>query len=70
MGATAFSDDRQKLLEATDLLIDRSDLDMHEEIGKGQFGCVFRGVLRTGQAKGDEMEVAVKTLKASAGMPP
>ncbi len=34
-------------------------------LGSGQFGTVYRGVLTSGD--GDEVEVAVKTLKEGSG---
>ncbi|CAH1783578.1 unnamed protein product [Owenia fusiformis] len=43
------------------LMIDREDLILGEVLGKGHFGCVYKGSLRVQDEKADRM-VAVKTL--------
>lgn len=40
--------------------LDRSDLELHDELGVGNFGSVMRGTYRH---KGMQIPVAVKTLK-------
>ncbi|XP_019644414.1 PREDICTED: uncharacterized protein LOC109485312 [Branchiostoma belcheri] len=45
-----------------DILIDRERVFLEAVIGKGFFGLVFKGKLKSGEGK-DEMDVAVKTLK-------
>ena len=37
-----------------------------DKIGSGQFGTVYKGVLKSGEG-GGEVEVAVKTLKEGSG---
>ena len=36
------------------------------ELGSGQFGVVYKGVLESGMGEGGKVEVAVKTLKEGA----
>jgi hypothetical protein len=43
------------------ILIDKNDLSLGECIGRGNFGCVFKGFLNTGENLVEE--VAVKRLE-------
>jgi hypothetical protein len=43
------------------VLINRSDLILEEYVGRGNYGCVYRGILNLDEDEGEE--VAVKTLQ-------
>ncbi len=49
-----------KKLEEKNLLVDRNSLDLQEVLGNGNFGIVYKALLNN---DGNEIEVAVKTLK-------
>ncbi|XP_064473256.1 hepatocyte growth factor receptor-like isoform X2 [Ornithodoros turicata] len=54
--------DTLEMLKAEKILFPPDALDLGPVIGKGHFGCVYRGTLST-QKKGVEIPVAVKTLR-------
>ncbi|XP_063446305.1 hepatocyte growth factor receptor-like isoform X1 [Mytilus trossulus] len=54
-------DDTLLVLKDKNLLIEREWLTLGEIIGKGHFGCVYRGYLEVPNVKGSQL-VAVKTL--------
>lgn len=56
------SDEKREELITEDLLIPRDDLQLVAEIGEGNFGVVFKGLLKI-SAEEASVEVAVKTLK-------
>ncbi len=45
------------------ILIERSDLSLREYIGRGNFGCVYKGILKLAENEHEE-EVAVKILES------
>lgn len=49
-----------KILEEKNLLVDRNSLDLQAVLGNGNFGIVHKALLNN---DGNEIEVAVKTLK-------
>ncbi len=49
-----------KILDEKNLLVDRNSLDLQEVLGNGNFGIVHKALLNN---DGNEIEVAVKTLK-------
>ncbi len=49
------------ILKEDHILIERNDLILKECIGKGNFGCVYKGVLSSNKSESEE--VAVKTLE-------
>jgi hypothetical protein len=49
-----------KILEEKNLLVDRNSLNLQEVLGNGNFGIVYKALLNN---DGNEIEVAVKTLK-------
>lgn len=56
------TDDKREELVSEELLIPRDDLQLVAEIGEGNFGIVFKGLLKISHDE-DPREVAVKTLK-------
>ncbi|XP_067684002.1 hepatocyte growth factor receptor-like [Haliotis asinina] len=59
------SDDMLALIQNENLLIDHEVLTLGDILGKGHFGCVYRGFLTLPDEKGDLM-IAVKTLHQDA----
>ncbi|XP_048252832.1 hepatocyte growth factor receptor-like [Haliotis rufescens] len=59
------SDDMLALIQNENLLIDHQVLTRGDILGKGHFGCVYRGFLTLPDEKGDMM-VAIKTLHQDA----
>ncbi|XP_054163112.1 hepatocyte growth factor receptor-like isoform X2 [Oppia nitens] len=58
------SEETMALLRSEHIYIDRNNLRLEYEIGKGQFGCVYKGILSAPE-KDAEREVAAKTLHNS-----
>jgi transcriptional regulator CtsR len=49
-----------KILDEKNLLVDRNSLNLQEVLGSGNFGIVYKALFNN---DGNEIEVAVKTLK-------
>ncbi|XP_055958197.1 hepatocyte growth factor receptor-like [Patella vulgata] len=62
--STLIDDDLLALITNENLLIDSEHLTKTEILGKGNFGCVYKGFLTLSEQKGDIL-VAVKTLHQS-----
>ncbi|KAK6175675.1 hypothetical protein SNE40_014077 [Patella caerulea] len=62
--STLINDDLLALITNENLLIDSEHLTKTEILGKGNFGCVYKGFLTLPEQKGDIL-VAVKTLHQS-----